>query len=618
MKINDLLLEAQNYKDMFKKIFDTYEKLGLDTEKLDDYLTPRFDFAKRFLKKSDRIIWYLRYVKVYVILNGLHGEVYKNSEAYDPLKQDAERTAAKGNINISGSLVSPYGIEGSISHFLSLPIQKIQNYVFNNQPYNQVVDQFEQWEEEWKEKSKGLIEPQEGDREIIKFGDGYSWWLLNRGSCDREAEAMGHCGNVPSEKYGERILSFRKKVHEDFWEPHLTFILDKNGRIGESKGRGNEKPVEKYHPYIAELLKNNKLIKGIKGGGYRPENNFKLSDLDESLREEVLEANPDLQTNVIMLYKKEGLSPRVENLAIESLDKAGIDVYSMDEKETILKEYDDVERFQRDMSADYEPINAAINFYNDLEDQEDIRSIDNQELADLATGLNTIPDDYVDILKKLPENYLKKIAASVNYTKEITNINQLYDIADLIEKNKYGNLLRMAMIDGTQPDIANFDKEEFIEYVNQLLQIYVSNSENYHAYIKPIKSMDDTVVIAMPTNEVISIAYAAYLDNEDMLPEYSDEWLDEEELSIYREVKYNNNWIYVDSYRLGDDDLSWMQGEDKKLFDKYSEMVSKKDIQNNTDKVSQQFDQTQAAKFVMKYIDLNESTINRLKKLAGI
>lgn len=618
MKYKDLLNEAQNYDDMFKKIFDAYEKLDLDPTDLRDYLKTRMDFSKRFLKKSDRIIWYLRYVKIDLILNRLNKEIYKNNEIYEPLEIDVKKTAAKGNINLNSPIISPYAIEGSISHFLSLPIQKIQNFVFTNQPYSQVIDQFETWEEEWKEKTKGLVEPQDGDKEIIKFGDGYSWWLLDRGSCDLEANAMGHCGNVPSEKYGDRILSFRKNVYENFWEPHLTFILDKNGRIGESKGRGNEKPVEKYHPYIAALLKRSDIIKGIKGGGYMPQNNFNLNDLDDDLREEVLEANPDLEINVILLYKKEGLTPRVENLAIDSLEKAGLDIYSMNENETILKEYDDISRFIRDMSTDFKILDSAVDFYEEIQDEEDIRSVDSQELEDLATDLNTIPDDYVDILSRLPDNYIKKIAASVNYNKSITNRNQLYDLADLIEKTKYGNVLRMAMIDATNADLQSFDKEEFIEYINLLLNIYTSSSENHYAYIKPIKNMEDSIVVAMPTNNVIDMAYAAYLDNEDSLPEYSDDWLSEEELIIYREVRYNNNWIYVDSYRLSDDDLSWIQGEDKEIYEKYKKMVEVKNIKNNTDMVSQNFDQIQAAKFFMKYIDLNESQLNRLKKLAGI
>jgi hypothetical protein len=615
MKYIDLLNEAQNYEDMFKKIFDTYEKAELDSTDLQYYLKSNLDFAKRTLKKNDRIIWFLRYLKIEMIMNKLNGEIYKNDELFKPLKDDATKTATKGNINISGPILNTYVIQSNLGHFLSLPIPNIQNYIFTNQPFNEVKNQFEQWEQEWIEKTKGLVEPQEGDREIIKFGDGYSWWLLDRGSCDIEAKAMGHCGNVPSEKYGDRILSFRKNVHDNFWEPHLTFILDKNGRIGESKGRGNEKPVKKYHPYIAKLLMNN-IINGIKGGGYKPENNFQLSDLDDDLREKVLEVNPDLETNVIILYKKEGLTPRVENMAIENLYKENLEIISMNENETILQEYNDVERFQNDMSTDFKLLNDAIDFYNIKIDNDQSDKIDDAELEELAIELKTIPDDYVDIMQKLPTQYLNKITSSINYTKPITNINQLYDIADLIDKTKYGNILRMAMIDANINNQSDFDNSEFINYINILLQIYTSNSNNYYVYIKPIKNINDTIIVAMPTENVIDIAHAAYLDHLDILSD-GDDWLSEEDVITYSDIKYNNNWIPVDSSRLNDDELDWIDGEDKQIFDKYNEIIKSSNVKN-INNISQQFDTNIAAKFVMSYIDLNESTINRLKKLAGI
>ena len=619
MRYDQLLSEAQNYEDMFKKIKDAYTKLNIDPSRVDEQIRMRLGFAKSILKKSDRIIWYLRYFKIFLILKQLDQEVYKNKEVFAELEQDARRTAAKANIQITSNYdYSPQRLESVLGHFLSLPIQKIQNYRFLNQSYEEVLNQFTDWEEEWQQKTKGMVQPQEGDKIVEKFPDGYAWWLLSRGSCDLEAKAMGHCGNVPSEKYGDRILSFRKNVYEDYWEPHLTFILDKNGRLGESKGRGNNKPTEKYHPYIAKLLMKPNIIQGIKGGGYKPENNFKLTDLNDDLREKVIETNPALENNLVILYNKEGLTPRVENTAIEALDSAGLDVYSMGRDNTILKEYDDLSRFVRDMSFEYKPLDQAISFYENIEDQEDVRDIDSEELEGLADKLDAITDDYVDILQRLPERYLIKIANNTNYSKPISNINQLADFADHIEKSKYGNILRMAMIDATTPDVNQFDKSEFMEYVNMLLEIYIGFSVNHYAYIKtPIKTMDDTIIIEMPTDKVIPMAYAASLDNEDNLDD-GNEWLDDEELSLYREIRYNQNWLYVDSYAIDSEEPSWLDEDQTEIYEKYKKMISMANSKDqNLKKISQNFDITQAAQFTVKYIDLNES-INRIKKLSGI
>jgi hypothetical protein len=123
---------------------------------------------------------------------------------------------------------------------------------------------------------------------------------LDREYCDAEGKAMEHCGNMGTPEEGDRILSFRSKVGETKQKPHLTFILDKNGYLGEMKGRGNDKPSEKYHPYIIDLLQKD-FVKGIKGGGYLPQNNFSLSDLDDEQRKALIEQKPQLGTSYDIL-----------------------------------------------------------------------------------------------------------------------------------------------------------------------------------------------------------------------------------------------------------------------------------------------------------------------------
>ena len=101
---------------------------------------------------------------------------------------------------------------------------------------------------------------------------------------------MGHCGNAPRQHTDDVILSLRKVVvsgSDKYHIPHLTFILNGDGELTEMKGRANEKPAKKYHPYIIKLLLND-AIKGIKGGGYAPENNFSLHDLDENVRKDLM------------------------------------------------------------------------------------------------------------------------------------------------------------------------------------------------------------------------------------------------------------------------------------------------------------------------------------------
>jgi hypothetical protein len=184
---------------------------------------------------------------------------------------------------------------------MSIEDKNIQSKQFGYEtPYELLseLDTFEKaYQDEIRESSR-FLEPHAKDKAFIKFGNGWAWWALDRGYCSEEAKAMGHCGNR-GQVSGDQILSLREprqKAGKTYWEPHLTFIFDTaTGMIGESKGRGNEKPAARYHPYIISLLKD-KRIKGIKGGGYLPSHNFSMSDLTEEERTDLETIKPELMT----------------------------------------------------------------------------------------------------------------------------------------------------------------------------------------------------------------------------------------------------------------------------------------------------------------------------------
>ena len=138
-----------------------------------------------------------------------------------------------------------------------------------------------------------LVEPD--GKKLMDTGDGYAWYSLGKGSCPKEAKAMGHCGNAESEEEGDDILSLRKEKKvgdKTYHEPHLTFI-NNNGDLGEMKGRGNEKPAERYHKHIIPLLESDH-VKALMGGGYRADSNFSLKDLPEDKQKRLLNKKPDI------------------------------------------------------------------------------------------------------------------------------------------------------------------------------------------------------------------------------------------------------------------------------------------------------------------------------------
>lgn len=81
------------------------------------------------------------------------------------------------------------------------------------------------------------------------------------------------------------------------WIPHVTAIMNDTdtGVLGEIKGYANEKPSSKYHDALIAFMMHDK-VKSLEGGGYLPENNFMLSDLDEGKMSDLINAKPSLAT----------------------------------------------------------------------------------------------------------------------------------------------------------------------------------------------------------------------------------------------------------------------------------------------------------------------------------
>jgi len=277
------------------------------------------------LGREDRIMWYLRYVKcMFYIHNTINKAENRGAEREEviPLPKYVTHYFYKTNnktvkeLRLSVLKASIWkdssraeSITDTLNHFLSLPIPEIIDYRFENQKLETILNTFKAFEEVWKEEG--------GDREInitdeirngsieqiLSFNGGKEGWFdLKRASCRVEGQSMGHCGNSPRSNTNDTILSFRTiKKHKGFTlaVPHLTFILTDKGELTESKGRGNDKPSTKYHPYIIALLlyKNNEdyLIKRIVGGGYMSQNNFSISDLSKENREKLLTQRPELK-----------------------------------------------------------------------------------------------------------------------------------------------------------------------------------------------------------------------------------------------------------------------------------------------------------------------------------
>lgn len=202
-----------------------------------------------------------------------------------------------------GHPTSMPNLKQQLEHYLSVPVQKIQDFNWGYHFMLSMLRLFGLWEEQWAEKQARNIpeqDPSMKDAEkIIEFPDGLAWWNLHKSWCDKEGKAMGHCGNSYRSGRPVEVISLREPVTTDdgsqTWQVDLTFIWNHDtGFIEESKGYKNQKPDKKYHPYILELIKQ-PWVKGFnQGGTHAEENNFSVDDLDKETADELKQHNPRL------------------------------------------------------------------------------------------------------------------------------------------------------------------------------------------------------------------------------------------------------------------------------------------------------------------------------------
>lgn len=268
------------------------------------------DEARQKLMRQDRVVWWLKYMKALIVEQDMYNS---NAETMQIMRLDKQGVAGQDRIDqLQRWKEKAIGWKPAATdlndfrRFFLLNIDHISSMFDVSDRYDSVV-----WEttsspaelnrtlateeEKWQQKRKRWIstDNEAVDDVILTYDNNqYAWVKLDRAYCRIEGDAMGHCGNTASWRDGDQIYSFRK-LESARQKPYLTFILDKNGFLGEMKGYANEKPDSKYHRYIVDLLMQ-PFVTGIKGGGYDAENNFKLSDLDDATQKKLIQKKPEI------------------------------------------------------------------------------------------------------------------------------------------------------------------------------------------------------------------------------------------------------------------------------------------------------------------------------------
>lgn len=293
MRLSELILtEGHQYSDLLNPVIAYLRTRAKDPAsgqspewflEVEQHILARFNqavaWAKRTIPRKDAAFWYLKCKRAEIF----HEQGFEDDTAFKLMSKFTQDTGP----------VEWGDLEPKLEHFMGLPIPAIREYAFGREEPVQVFSKFKAMEEEWIEnRDEEAVITQSHHEVLVDFKDGWVWMNLNQRNCDDEAYAMGHCGNRYGHP-GDKLLSLRRKLEDGTWRPSLTFVLDEHGFLGEMKGRANEKPHPKYHEKIIALLMLPQ-VKGLKGGGHEPENNFDMGDLSGEQRERLYEAKPAL------------------------------------------------------------------------------------------------------------------------------------------------------------------------------------------------------------------------------------------------------------------------------------------------------------------------------------
>jgi len=168
-----------------------------------------------------------------------------------------------------------------ILHYVNSPLHEIKPNI-TKLSFDEALKLTNEWHKEIEAGDTKVIDDESGEI-IMTFPDGFYWIDTQTTKCEEEAEAMGHCGNTNA---GTTILSLRKNK-----QPHVTVAWNENDNTTtQIKGKGNKKPIDKYHTYIVDLICDLECKRHK--SEYSRSTDFLPEDLSEELFNKLNDCNP--------------------------------------------------------------------------------------------------------------------------------------------------------------------------------------------------------------------------------------------------------------------------------------------------------------------------------------
>lgn len=391
-------------KLLIQEVYSIYEGIidkeisRIENKELRDKMTQMINKAKEvFSNKIPYVNWFYKQVK----------ERWKHYHG-----QPAEE-AIRSFIGFSEEYLDKF------QHFYNYNVPQINNFPIVNYDISEVLLEFAKIERKMQEGSKGIIPLDKMGRaeEIHVCSDpNYVWFDLKTTDCREESDAMGHCGVDSS---GDTLFSLREKKLNNGklvgYKPHVTATFhEKDKRLSQVKGRENKKPVEKYHPFILELLEKG-IVEDFGGGAYYQDEDFGWGDISNALKDSIISSGFMSNYLFIDLVRREDIEKikeHIDEVDVTENDDEAVGIAIKNGNEEIVKllvehgaeDKSDFEHFKEEQGSNWfwDLLGGSVDLFNFIDTHSSIEDLDKQlsnpvwEESALEIARNYIPESWME------------------------------------------------------------------------------------------------------------------------------------------------------------------------------------------------------------------------------
>ena len=452
------------------------------------YLSNYYNYILERRDHTNKIKKFANNIKIIDWANNLDSDMslWLANQLVIKLKDDAKKRGYSDEV-ISGYLKGENqeldkvtdNVINILSHYFTKVLDYVNSPLHDNKPninrltLNDALEKSNAWHKEIEQNQGKQIEDEDGEL-IMEFPDGFYWIDLQTKRSEQEGESMGHCGNTNE---GTTIISLRRNRY-----PYVTVAYDENNKIiTQIKGRGNKKPVERYHKYVVDLIIELEVEKFK--SEYDRSSDLLPEDLSGDLYEKLEEANPS--------YIENSKGYTIEQMREMYYDDIMWDIqeyaymypstfYDNIDDEKFMQSVIDSEKegFELDYMGDVELVRYIKNIIPDDKYQDYlIDKIDNDDDLD-EEEKDDIKSDIIDYLDGMDQSDLIEMIENLNYRDEIAEeyteqryknysaqdyIEEIYGRSEELDRHTYDWLYNYLNDSAFAREIADNEDDNYLE-----------------------------------------------------------------------------------------------------------------------------------------------------------